>query len=96
LEVHPELEEHPASDHARKVQLIDKMEKAIGNRHAYINWDLVHNMMTAQTGVAQVVATLHPPKVAENAGVETDDDANKTKEDKSDKKKSAKKTAASF
>ncbi len=85
LEVHPTLEEHPISDHARKVQLIDKMEKTLGNTHAYIDWDLVHNMMTAQTGVAQAIASLHEKKPEAKA------DEEKPAEEKSNQKKKSQK-----
>lgn len=67
LEVHPTLEEHPMHANERKVNLIDKMEKMLGSTQAHIDWDLVHNMMTAQTGVAQVIATTNPKPVIETA-----------------------------
>ncbi len=59
LEVHPELVEHPLNPNERKVLLVDKLEKALNGKEANINWDLIHNMMTQQTGVAQAIATVH-------------------------------------
>lgn len=87
LEVHPTLEEHPISDHERKVQLIDKMEQAIGDKQAYINWDLVHNMMVAQTGVAQPIASIHAPIADAKESDDKESDEEST-ENKSNRKRS--------
>jgi L,D-transpeptidase ErfK/SrfK len=63
LEVHQSLEEHPLNTNQRKVLLVDKLEKALAGKQVNLNWDLIHNMMTQQSGVAQMITHTHTPVV---------------------------------